>query len=369
MEATRGGILRSADPPFTKQTENTMAQKPLTPTAGGASDLLTGADPAAVAEGTNQVQSTNAQPGPTKGPENTAASGTSQSLPAPAKSNMTVLVSDASIKKPVNPFGKFSVRPLDWLRALICGPTASGKTNIILSLPRPCAVLYCERPSGDVDLRDKEHEGIYLIYIDRNRPLEDGLEVLDNILTGPAKDVGFQSIALDSVSHFADWVLGDQCSKSRNERNMKVPGGATLHNYGILSAAIKPFITKLLGMPQHVLLTSHLKKENDFCDDWVDGVKVRKKLTYCYPKLTPAVADQIVPEVTLMGYSWRKEVEGQDDIFGVSFKAVTANRERVLHCAEAKSPANWGAAEEPNATAWIRRLEEEKGITMLKAAA
>jgi hypothetical protein len=105
-----------------------------------------------------------------------------------------------------NPFGKFQARPVDYLRALIAGPTASGKTRLILSMPRPIAVLYAERSSGDVDLRNREHEGIYLIYIDRQKPLDSVNEVLNNILTGPAKDVGFQSIAGDSVSHLADWT-------------------------------------------------------------------------------------------------------------------------------------------------------------------
>lgn len=344
-----------------------MAPRPPTSSAGGPADLLAGTAPAAPADTLPEDASAANEAGAANPDEAATITPPSDASGTP-KSTSMVLVSDASVKKILNPFGKFAVRPLDWLRALISGPTASGKTRIILSLPRPCAVLYCERQGGDVDLRNREHEGIYLIYIDRNNALQDGLDVLDNILTGPAKEIGFQSIAHDSISHFADWVLGEQCSKNRKGSN-KVAGGATQQNYGILAAAIKPFLTKLMGMPQHVLLTSHLKRENDFVEEWIDGEKVRKKITYCWPKLTPAVADQIVPEVTLMGYSWRKEIEGDDDKFGVSFKAISSNRERILHCADAKSPANWGMSEAPDATAWIRRLEEEKGITMLRAAA
>jgi hypothetical protein len=93
------------------------------------------------------------------------------------------------------------------------------------------------------------------------------------------------------------------------------------------------------------------------------------------------VADLIIPEVALLGYSWRKEVldnRGQPvldeagktkDKFGVSFKARSFNRERELFMLDAKSPGDWGMNEEPNVTSWIQRLEIEKGMSMLRAAA
>ncbi len=261
----------------------------------------------------------------------------------------------------------------DFFRGLIGGLTGSGKTRLIMTMPRPCLVIIAERSGGDVDLR--EVPGIIPIHVQRGEA-EMGVNKVMSLLASPeGKKLDIQSIAVDSLTFLQNWMMGDVCRNSTGNAS-RIAGGATIRNYGLLAARMKPFLQNLFSMEAHVLLTSHVKFEEDVREEVIDGERVQIKQKIGFPDLTPAIRTMVESEVTFLGYTWRKEnkpdADGNEapDSFGVSFKARTQNRHRrELLLENAKAPGDWGSNAEPNVTAWIERIAKEKNLDMhLKAA-
>jgi hypothetical protein len=81
----------------------------------------------------------------------------------------------------------------------IGGPPNSGKTFTILTAPKPVAVIYCDRPGGDIDLRDLEDIGIHLYKVDPNNFRESVRQQISKVRNdiGPRK---LKTAILDSAS-------------------------------------------------------------------------------------------------------------------------------------------------------------------------
>lgn len=260
----------------------------------------------------------------------------------------------------------------DYFRGLIGGLTGSGKTKLILTMPRPCVVIIAERSGGDADLRNEP--GIIPVYVQRGEAETGVNKVMASLASPEGKSMGIRSIAVDSLTFLQNWMMGDVCRNATGNAS-KVAGGATIRNYGLLAARMKPFLQNLFSMEAHVLLTSHVKFEEDVKDVVIEGERVQIKQKIGFPDLTPAIRTMVESEVTFLGYTWRKENprdgDGNEvpDSFGVSFKARTLSRHREVLLENAKAPGDWGSNAEPNVTAWIERIAQEKNLDMhLKAA-
>lgn len=270
-------------------------------------------------------------------------------------------------------FQDYGQAAADYFRGMIGGLTGSGKTKLILTMPRPCLVIIAERSGGDADLRNEP--GIIPIYVQRGEAETGVNKVMAFVASPEGKALGIQSIAVDSLTFLQNWMMGDVCRNSTGNSS-RIAGGATIRNYGLLAARMKPFLQSLFSMEAHVLLTSHVKFEEDVREEVIDGERVQIKQKIGFPDLTPAIRTMVESEVTFLGYTWRKEnkpdSDGNEtpDSFGVSFKARTQNRHRrELLLENAKAPGDWGSNVEPNVTAWIERIAKEKNLDMhLKAA-
>lgn len=234
--------------------------------------------------------------------------------------------------------------PIEYLRAMWAGRPSTGKTHLILSAPRPCVVLYCDRANGDRDLRDKD--GIFRYYIRRGKVVSDVLAFLDRISCGDLSGAGIQTIALDSLRYLQNLVEAEQVPANRE---------ASLRNNKTTVHGTAQILNSLLSMDQHVLISSHLRKQRSTTTDR-EGKTI--EIETWEPDAMPAVREIVMREVALMGYTWRKtaEKEGDPDLFGVNFTERMFGRGKEWHFADAKAPVGWGATETADVSAWINRL-------------
>lgn len=244
-------------------------------------------------------------------------------------------------------------KPKPRLSALIAGRPSTGKTHLLLTAPRPCVVLYCDRAGGDTDL--EEVDGVFRIYLRRGDVVRTACSWLERIACGDLSKEGIQTIALDSLSYLqslvqADMVTGDKMASQRD--------------FGRMVQGMEKILTNLLTMDQHRLINCHLKSKTESVR--VDGEEQR--LTVWMPDAMPKVREIVMREVGLMGYTWRKTTSEGESTYGVSFTEEARSRGQILQFQDAKSPAGWGATEPADVSAWIDRLWPEKPAAEAKAA-
>lgn len=237
--------------------------------------------------------------------------------------------------------------PKPRLRAMVAGRPSTGKTHLILSAPRPCVVLYCDRANGEVDL--KEVDGVFRCYIKRGNVVRDTLAFLERIAAGDLSTSGIQTIALDSLTYLqslvqADTVTGDKSASQRD--------------FGKVVQGIERILVSLMSMDQDVLINSHLKSHREMGRD-SEGRE--KEFVIWQPDAMPKVREIVMREVGLMGYTWRKAappIDGVDqpDRFGVNFTERMSSRAQEFVFQDAKAPVGWSDREEANVSAWISRL-------------
>lgn len=235
--------------------------------------------------------------------------------------------------------------PMEYLRAMIAGRPSTGKTHLILSMPRPLVVLYCDRASGDRDLREKD--GIFRYYIRRDRGVvRNTLAFLDRISCGDLSGAGIQSVSLDSLRYLQNLVEAEQVPADRE---------ASLRNNKTTVHGTAQILNSLLSMDQHVLITSHLRSQKSMGRD-KEGREIQVETWE--PDAMPAVREIVMREAALMGYTWRKaaEKEGDPDVFGVNFTERMHGRGKEWRFADAKAPPSWGATEPADVSEWISRL-------------
>ena len=243
-------------------------------------------------------------------------------------------------------------KPKPRLSALISGRPSTGKTHLLLTAPRPCVVLYCDRAGGDTDL--EEVDGVFRIYLRRGDVVRTACNWLERIACGDLSKEGIQTIALDSLSYLqslvqADMVTGDKMASQRD--------------FGRMVQGMERILTNLLTMDQHRLINCHLKSKTEVVR--IDGEEQR--LTVWMPDAMPKVREIVMREVGLMGYTWRRTKEGEDT-FGVNFTEEARSRGQVFQFQDAKAPAGWGSNEVADVTSWISRLWPEKPEAASKPA-
>jgi hypothetical protein len=246
--------------------------------------------------------------------------------------------------KDLNELAKAS-KPKPRLSALIAGRPSTGKTHLILTAPRPCVVLYCDRAGGDSDL--EEVDGVFRIYLRRGDVVKTACNWLERIAAGDLSKEGIQTIALDSLSYLQSLVQADMVSGDKM---------ASQRDFGRMVQGMEKILTNFLTMDQHRLINCHLKSKTEAVR--IDGEEQR--LTVWMPDAMPKVREIVMREVGLMGYTWRRSGAGGDDTFGVNFTEEARSRGQVFQFQDAKAPAGWGANEPSDIAAWIARLWPEK---------
>lgn len=237
--------------------------------------------------------------------------------------------------------------PKPRLRAMVAGRPSTGKTHLILSAPRPCVVLYCDRANGEADLKEKD--GVYRYYLKRGNVVRDTLNFLERIAAGDLSSTGIKTIALDSITYLQNLVQADTVTGDKS---------ASQRDFGKVVQGIERVLVSLMSMDQDILINAHLKSHKEMGRD-IEGRE--KEFVIWQPDAMPKVREIVMREVGLMGYTWRKaapqiEGEGQPDRFGVNFTERMSSRAQEFVFQDAKAPVGWGDKEAADVTAWIERL-------------
>lgn len=238
-------------------------------------------------------------------------------------------------------------RPETHLSGLIAGQPSTGKTHLTLTAPRPCITFYCDRAEGDEDLVKAAKDGVFRIYIRRGNVVRDVRKYFERIASGDLSKEGIKTVCIDSLTYLQALVKADSIPLGKSVSQQK---------YGQIAGDLEVLLQSFFTLEQHRILFSHIKAERTSVE--VDG-QMMQKLVWM-PDAMPFVRKLTQREVSLMGYTWRKKKEGEDDRFGVNFTESVASRGQIFEFQDAKAPAGWGN-EEPDISKWIEKLYPPKG--------
>lgn len=133
------------------------------------------------------------------------------------------------------------------VKALVYGPPGSGKTPIAATAPNP--VLLAIEP-GLLSMRGSN-------IATWEAPTVAKIEEFFSWLFGSAEASQFDTVCVDSISEYAELVLGEELAKPENKHAMQA--------YGEMSRRVMPNIMKLYYMKQkHMyLICKECHKDND----------------------------------------------------------------------------------------------------------
>jgi phage nucleotide-binding protein len=133
--------------------------------------------------------------------------------------------------------------PASGVKLLVYGQAGAGKTSLIKTLPQPI-VLSAE--GGLLSIQDAD-----LPYIEINS-MDDLREAW--VWLGTAEGMGYQSVALDSISEIAEVVLNTEKKATKDPRQA----------YGAMQEQMADIIRAFRDLPgRHVLMTAKLEKSQD----------------------------------------------------------------------------------------------------------
>lgn len=257
-----------------------------------------------------------------------------------------------SMLQSLNDIAKAS-KPEPKLSAFIAGRPSTGKTHLILSAPRPCVVLYCDRAGGDCDL--EEVDGVFRIYLKRGDVVKSACDWLERIAGGDLSKEGIKTIALDSLTYLQSLVQADMVGGNKM---------ASQRDFGRMVQGLEKILNSFLTMDQHRIINCHLKSKTETVFDGSD--QIRQEIWM--PDAMPKVREIVMREVALMGYTWRRsaKAEGDADQFGVNFTESARSRSQVFQFQDAKAPNGWGGAEPADVSAWIARMWPAKASKVVE---
>jgi len=228
----------------------------------------------------------------------------------------------------------------------IGGPPNSGKTFTILTAPKPVAVIYCDRPGGDIDLRDLEDIGIHLYKVDPNNFRESVRQQISKVRNdiGPRK---LKTAILDSASMGQTMQIQKQSGNNRASMNIKSYGTVSMNMMDVLDD-----LFSLQGVPRGV--TFHIKEEAIVND------KKERIGTIWQPMVMPGVAKLLTNYCALIGYTWKRaRADGKGNNYGTCFLEEMRGKVGTMKFDCAKSPEGWGYSEPSDISAWFKRIEDD----------
>lgn len=228
----------------------------------------------------------------------------------------------------------------------IGGPPNSGKTFTILTAPKPVAVIYCDRPGGDIDLRDLEDIGIHLYKVDPNNFRESVHQQISKVRNdiGPKK---LKTAILDSASMGQTMQVQKQSGNNRASMNIKSYGNVSMNMMDVLDD-----LFSLQGV--HRGVTFHIKEEAIVND------KKERIGTIWKPMVMPGVAKLLTNYCALIGYTWKRaRADGKGNNYGTCFLEEMRGKVGAMKFDCAKSPEGWGYSEPSDISAWFKRIEDD----------
>lgn len=228
----------------------------------------------------------------------------------------------------------------------IGGPPNSGKTFTILTAPKPVAVIYCDRPGGDIDLRDLEDIGIHLYKVDPNNFRESVRQQISKVRNdiGPKK---LKTAILDSASMGQTMQVQKQSGNNRASMNIKSYGNVSMNMMDVLDD-----LFSLQGV--HRGVTFHIKEEAIVND------KKERIGTIWKPMVMPGVAKLLTNYCALIGYTWKRaRADGKGNNYGTCFLEEMRGKVGTMKFDCAKSPEGWGYSEPSDISAWFKRIEDD----------
>lgn len=237
------------------------------------------------------------------------------------------------------------------LRAFIAGKTNTGKSHLALTGGRTL-VLYGDRIGGDEDLRGLEPKGIYVRSIDRARPRESFLKLVDTARDRWIDEWKLDTIVWDSCTY----AQMDQRSAS-TDRNLNL---MDQNRHGQVGNSILDMFYALTALPTNILILAHLKMVPVYGPGKGRDRPIVGEIWQ--PDMQALTYNAIARECNLMGYTWKTPaaVEGQDNTYGVCFLTQGKRPEGgIRHFADAKAPNGWGSREPADIRAWQRRLQAD----------
>lgn len=228
----------------------------------------------------------------------------------------------------------------------IGGPPNSGKTHTIITAPKPVACIYCDRPGGDMDLRDLEDIGIYLYKVDPNNFKESVRQQISKVRNDIASRK-LQTVILDSASMGQTMQVQKQSGNNRASMNIK--------SYGTVSMNMMDVLDDLFSLQGvHRGVTFHIKEEQILND------KKERIGTIWKPMVMPGVAKLLTNYCALIGYTWKApKPDGSGNFYGTCFLEELNGRTGSKRFECAKSPEGWGAKEPSDISAWFKRIEDD----------
>lgn len=225
----------------------------------------------------------------------------------------------------------------------IGGPPNSGKTFTILTAPKPVAVIYCDRPGGDIDLRDLEDIGIHLYKVDPNNFRESVRQQISKVRNdiGPRK---LKTAILDSASMGQTMQVQKQSGNNRASMNIKSYGNVSMNMMDVLDD-----LFSLQGV--HRGVTFHIK----------EVVNDKERIgTIWKPMVMPGVAKLLTNYCALIGYTWKRaRADGKGNNYGTCFLEEMRGKVGTMKFDCAKSPEGWGYSEPSDISAWFKRIEDD----------
>ena len=228
----------------------------------------------------------------------------------------------------------------------IGGPPNSGKTFTILTAPKPVAVIYCDRPGGDIDLRDLEDIGIHLYKVDPNNFRESVRQQISKVRNdiGPRK---LKTVILDSASMGQTMQVQKQSGNNRASMNIKSYGNVSMNMMDVLDD-----LFSLQGV--HRGVTFHIREEAIIND------KKERIGTIWKPMVMPGVAKLLTNYCALIGYTWKRpRADGKGNNYGTCFLEEMRGKVGTMKFDCAKSPEGWGYSEPSDISAWFKRIEDD----------
>jgi phage nucleotide-binding protein len=126
---------------------------------------------------------------------------------------------------------------------LVYGPAGAGKTSLIKTMPNPI-ILSAE--GGLLSIRDADLPYIEIASMDDLREAW--------VWLGTAEGMGYQSVALDSISEIAEVCLNTEKKATKDPRQA----------YGAMQEQMADVIRAFRDLPgRHVLMTAKLEKSQD----------------------------------------------------------------------------------------------------------
>ena len=228
----------------------------------------------------------------------------------------------------------------------IGGRPNSGKTFTCLTAPKNVAVIYCDRPGGEIDLCGLEDIGIYLYKVDPNNFRESVRQQISKVRNDivPRK---LQTTILDSASMGQTMQAQKQSGNNRASMNIK--------SYGIVSMNMMDVLDDLFSLKGvHRGVTFHIKEEP------ILNEKKERVGTIWKPMVMPGVAKLLTNYCALIGYAWKRpRADRKGNNYGTCFLEEMCGRGGTMKFDCAKSPEGWGDAEPSDITAWFKRIEDD----------